>query len=368
MIVTHLTTVHKRFDTRIFLKQCRSISENGYEVILIVADGQGSQIVDGIKIIDVGKFQSRALRVLFSPFQVLYVIMKNKSHLYHFHDPELIPIAIFLRVIGRKVIFDAHEDIPHQIFSKPYLPRMLKPWISKIYNILDKSISKIWSGVIGATPFITDKYSSFGANAIAVNNFPILDEFSRDNLKREKKVCYIGAFSLVRGIKQMVLAMEHVENNTALILGGEFADKKFKNEVTKLDSWLRVDHKGWLSREEIEENLKSSLAGLVVLHPTKSYLESLPVKMFEYMSAGVAVIASDFPFWNSIIKSEKCGLCVDPMCPISIAEAINFITANPEKATEMGKNGREAIINKYNWDNEKKVLLSFYASILGIQK
>lgn len=368
MVITHITTVHKRFDTRIFLKQCRSLNENNYKVNLIVADGQGDQVIEGIKIYDTGKYKSRTLRVLFSPFKVLKIAIRKKSDLYHFHDPELIPIGIILRMMKRRVIFDAHEDIPNQLLSKPYIPNILKPLISKTYDIFDRLVCNIWSGVIGATPFIKDKYLSYGCSAVAVNNFPILEEFSHMNFsdyRKKNQVFYIGAFSLTRGIKEMVYAMKHVKSDTTLVLGGEFADNNFENEVKNINCWSKVDHKGWLPRSDVQKNLQSSFAGLVVLHPTKSYLDSLPVKMFEYMSAGVAVIASDFPLWSSIINTEKCGICVDPLLPSSIANAIDYLSENPDKAMEMGKNGRKAIINKYNWENEKEVLLSFYSSILN---
>ena len=109
--------------------------------------------------------------------------------------------------------------------------------------------------------------------------------------------------------------------------------------------------------------MQRSLAGLVTLHPTINYIEALPVKMFEYMSAGVPVIASDFPLWRRVVIESECGLCVDPLDSQSISRAIDFLCENPEQARMMGSNGQLAIKNKYNWQIEERKLLDYYKAL-----
>ena len=86
--------------------------------------------------------------------------------------------------------------------------------------------------------------------------------------------------------------------------------------------------------------------------------------MFEYMSAGLPVIASNFPKWKNIIDETNCGICVNPLDPNEIAKAIEFFLTNPEKAKEMGQNGRKLIEKKYNWSIEEKKLNAFYSSLV----
>jgi glycosyltransferase involved in cell wall biosynthesis len=107
------------------------------------------------------------------------------------------------------------------------------------------------------------------------------------------------------------------------------------------------------------------MAGLVTLKPLVNYLDSLPVKMFEYMEAGIPVIASNFPYWKSIVEPIDCGICVDPQDPEAIRKAILELVNNPVKAHEMGKKGREAIWTKYNWSIEEQKLLSFYQRMIN---
>jgi glycosyltransferase involved in cell wall biosynthesis len=115
----------------------------------------------------------------------------------------------------------------------------------------------------------------------------------------------------------------------------------------------------------VQTLLSKVRAGLVTLHPTPAYLEAYPVKMFEYMAAGLPVIASDFPLWRSIITKEQCGLLVDPLDPKALAKAMRWVLENPVEAEAMGRRGREAVLTTYNWDAEAAKLKVLYRKILG---
>ena len=120
---------------------------------------------------------------------------------------------------------------------------------------------------------------------------------------------------------------------------------------------------GHLDRDGIGRLLAASRAGLVTLHPTVNHLDALPVKMFEYMAAGIPVIASDFPLWRGIVDGAGCGLCVDPRDPAAIAAAIDYLAGHPEIARRMGENGRAAVHARYNWRTESTKLIAFYAQL-----
>ena len=82
------------------------------------------------------------------------------------------------------------------------------------------------------------------------------------------------------------------------------------------------------------------------------------------MSAGIPVIASNFPLWRDIIESNRCGLCVNPMRPEEIAGAIDFLVNNPAQAEQMGASGQLAVRDCYNWSIEEKKLLGLYDSLV----
>ena len=130
------------------------------------------------------------------------------------------------------------------------------------------------------------------------------------------------------------------------------------------ESWQRVEFVGKLDRSGVKRLLEESKIGLVTLHPTMNYVDALPVKMFEYMLAGIPVIASDFPILKEIIEKENCGICVDPLDSRSIGAAITWLNKNDAEAKVMGENGKKAVIEKYNWANEEQKLYQVYDEVI----
>lgn len=362
--VTHITTVHPRNDTRIFVKECKSLSSIA-DTTLLVADGKGDATVDGVKVIDIGKPKSRLKRLLFFKKLVLRKALELNSDVFHFHDPELIPLGVKLASLGKTVIYDVHEDVPRQILTKAYIPIFFRKILSIAFELYENSMAKKISYIVTATPHIKERFDKIHNQVIAINNFPKLDEMKVDidwSIKKSQ-ACYIGGITEERGIWELLTASRSTNKYLDLVIAGNFSNQALKERVESSEEWKSVKFQGYLDRQGVRDLLKTSIAGLVTLHPTQNYLESLPVKMFEYMAAGVPVIASNFPLWKSILEKNNAGICVDPLDPAAISAAMIFLKNNPNKAETLARNGQNLVLTMYNWTNEEAKLLSLYKSI-----
>jgi len=341
------------------------VNEN-YDVSLIVADGKGDELANGVDIIDVGvRAKSRIFRMIKTVKDVYKKAIELDGDLYHFHDPELMLVGLLLKKHGKKVVFDIHEDLPRQILRKGWIPTFLRKPLSWLIKKLEYYTAKKVDAVVTVTPEIASRFSF--VKVTEVRNYVLLSEFDNSLLTqtlpiKKNLITYIGGISKDRGIVQMVESFFYV--NDKLTLGGKFQGKGLQNHVEDLRSWDKVDFLGWQSRDMVSTLLSHSIIGLVVLQPTGDYENAFPVKRFEYMASGVAVISSDFPLWRDIVDGANCGLCVDSTSPSAIADAINQLIECPEKAIEMGINGRKAVIDKYNWNSEFDKLIKLYSELL----
>lgn len=364
--VAHLTSAHPRYDTRIFLKECRSLAAAGYEVSLVVADNKGDELKEAVRIIDVGRSRGRLGRMAGATRRVWAKALELKANLYHLHDPELLPAGLALARSGKRVIFDSHEDVPQQILSKPYLHAQARKPIARVLSAFERFAARRFETVVAATPVIRDKFLAMGVQSVDINNYPLPGELESvvpwDRKRRE--VCYIGSIASIRGIGEVITAMDRSSTGIALNLGGNFAEAGLKSQMQALPGWARINDLGFLSRGDVKDVLARSIAGLVTFLPVPNHIEAQPNKMFEYMSAGLPVIGSNFPLWREIIEGNKCGICVDPTSPAEIASAIDFLVANQDVAQKMGKNGQEAVRVRYNWAAEERKLVALYAKVL----
>jgi len=367
--IFHITSVHSAFDVRIFHKECKTLSENGYDVT-IIAQHDKDETIERIKIIALPKVKNRLERFLILNVIAFWKVLKQRADVYHLHDPELIFLGFILRLLGGKVVYDVHEDVPRQIFSKYWIPKIFRSIVSRLIELTEYFSAQVFNGIVCATPQIARRFPS--TKTVLIQNFPMKDELSTEKgypyELRPPLVGYIGGISGIRGIFEIIKAIDLIpdEFNIRLVLAGIFDPPEIENEVRLLQGWKKVEFLGWISRRIVKEILEKIRLGLVLFHPVPNHINSWPNKLFEYISAGIPVVASNFPLWIEIIKENDCGICVDPRSPDEIATAIEYLVTHPEEAKRKGENGRKAVLEKYNWENEAKKLINFYKMILEV--
>jgi glycosyltransferase involved in cell wall biosynthesis len=362
--IAHLSTAHGRRELRVHLKECNSLAANGYEVHYVVADGLGDERVGDVQVHDIGRAGGRFQRMLLRPWRMLTAARKLGARLYHFHDPEILLVALFLRRGGAKVVYDSHEDVPRSLLSRDWIPGWIRPGLSAVFEAFENFVARRLSAVVGATPHIAARFARLNPTAVAINNYPLRHEIE-DAVARcgpSRNVCYLGGIGRIRGIEEMVRALEHVD--ARLILAGPFESAATEQAMRALPGWAKVDYRGMVSRAAVREIMAESQAGLIFFHPEPNHVDAQPNKMFEYMSAGLPVLASDFPLWRELLVEARAGLLADPMDPQAIARVIGQLLDDAQAAAEMGQRGRDGVLQRYLWTFEEKKLCDLYKSLL----
>ncbi len=363
----HLTTTHRPFDTRVFQKECRTLANAGYKVTLIVPHSH-DEVRDNIQIRAIPLPKSGKER-LKKTTRLVYRAALNEypDAIFHFHDAELLPFMIRLKLKGRTVIYDAHEDTPQQVKYQHWIPKWLRPPVSLLMRSLESVGDVFFDRLIAAEPVVAKRFNP--RKTATIHNYPLLDEFNFKQAlnynDRPNHVAYVGGISGVRGIREMIATMGMLQSRqpARLQLAGAFFLANLEQEVKSLPGWKAVDYSGWVSREDIARMLSSVRAGLVILYPTQIYLDSYPTKLFEYMAAGLPVIASDFPQFRALVDDIGCVLFVDPKDAKALANAIQWIFDHPKEAEAMGQRGKKAVQDRFNWQAEGKRLIELYEGL-----
>ena len=365
MRVAHVSSGHPREELRVHLKQCNSLSAAGYEVFFVVADGEGDALINGVRILDVGMPAGRFQRMLLFPWLLLKRSLSVRASIYHFHDPELLTIALSLKRYGAKVIYDSHEDTPRSIMSRDWIPYLARWTVSVCYELFENFISRRMDCVVGATPFISSRFAQVGCRTVAINNFPLPAEISgvMPSRHRTPSICFLGGISLVRGVREIIVALGSL--SIRMVLAGPFDNKDTRQELEQIFGWRNVEYRGVLERKQALAVMTECMIGMICYLPEPNHMQAYPNKLFEYMAAGLPVVASNFQLWREIVEDAQCGICVDPCSPAEIGFAIKRMLDDPEWCLRMGENGRRAVEEKYNWASEEKKLVGLYQEILA---
>ena len=368
--IIHFTTVHPRTDTRIRVKEVATLARHWPdEVALFVQDGKGDETspIDGVFVHDTGApEQSRLRRMTIGAWRMYRAVRKARPKIAHFHDPELLPWALLLRLSGIRVIYDVHEDVPAALQSKTYIRPSLRVPAAVLISAVEKIVARFSVAIIPATPAIGENFPS--AKSTLVQNFPLLAELLVKDTKTDESVAhqfaYVGGITYIRGAIEMLQAIVLIEaGDVRLEMAGNFSPT-LEAELKEMAGWDKVKFHGWADRGEVAEMLARCRAGLVLFHPEPNHVRAQPNKLFEYMAAGLPVIASHFPLWREIVDSAGCGLLVDPQDPQAIADAMQWILDNPDKAAAMGRRGRAAVEESYNWEAESEKLTALYRRLM----
>ncbi len=365
----HVTTAHPATDSRIFWRECVGLAAQGFRVTLI-ARADGDLVSHGVRIRALRSYRSRILRMTVGVGRAAVAALRTRADVYHFHDPELLPVLVLLRLLRRRVVYDAHEWLSRQIAAKDYLPAGLRRVAQAAARVGEWLVGRVASRVVTVNAACAGVYPA-GRVSIVANYPDHRDAFANVGTDVEAgasgpaRFVYVGGISRVRGIEQLVDAMEVLSatDPVRLTLAGAFSSDALLDSVSARPGWRHVDYAGVLPHDQVAQQIAGAVAGMATLLQTPNHLISTPMKVFEYLAAGLPVILSDFPGWRDLLADLDCAVFVDPSDPAAIAAAMRALLRDPGRAAEMGRVGRRAVEDRFNWETQLDSLLDAYRRI-----
>lgn len=366
--ICHITSVHNRYDGRIFKKQCKSLKNQGFDVVLLVNDLLNDEVIDDVQIVSTNhQTSSRIRRFINSGSMLLKKAVEIDAEIYHLHDPDLLIVGNKLKKLGKKVIFDSHEDFPIDISEKEWIPNILRKVISKIYMVYEKKSIRNYDAVITVSPHIVERLKEINPNTFMITNYPIIkDNIGQSDYVYELRnniICFAGSVNKDWGHHVAIDAIEEIDNVKYILVGP--SSDCYMSELTQKKSWSKTDYRGVVDFSEVQKIYNEAKVGIAI-HYTKSLDGKGTLgntKLFEFMEAGLPVICSDYPLWDEIVKKYNCGISVNPRDINEVKRAIEYILSNPVEAKKMGGNGVKAVHSEYNWKSQEPILIKVYTQL-----
>ncbi|WP_135829680.1 glycosyltransferase family 4 protein [Halorussus halobius] len=370
--VVHLTTAHGPFDTRILHKEAKSLDRVGYDVSLIV-HYDADETVDGVQIQSLGTADSRIER--WQSIPKAYRKAKNASgDIYHFHDPELLPVGLALkRTTDARIVYDVHENFGNIISTREWIPKPIRPVLSKTYPWIQSRIARRFDALVAATEWIAEPLKQRGHSpVVTLHNFPAIEQMTISDVSVERDheyvLTYVGGLSEVRGVHRMLRVTKCLRDegyDVGLWLLGPFmtdeTERKVKAYIAEnnLDDHVRLF--GYVAYEDVLGYLSRADVGLALVD-RDHYRGGIPTKLFEYMYAELPVVVTEIDATDQYFPDD-CGIVVQHPTTENYADAIESLLIDDQRREALGENGPEYVRSEFSWEVEKERLLDLYDSL-----
>ncbi len=344
-----MTSVHPRDDSRIYHKQAKTLASR-YRVLMLAHDGEEGLDGAGIAHLQIGVPKGRLARIASSWARYLLAALKSGARICIIHDPELIPAGLLLKRCGRRAVVDLHEQLGAQTLTKDWIPAFLRPAASVLAGGLVRAASRRFDAVLCASPAIRRE---LGGRATVIRNYPLAEEYPPSAAPaRTGDACYIGTISVRRGMETMARSARLA--GATLHLAGDIEDARSRKIILDGRRGGYIRYYGRLGRGELARLMSRCSTGLCLLRAQGGYPLSIPVKLFEYLAAGLHVVASDFPYWRRLTAGVRLIDFADPDDSVRTAALIRKNAREPKPRSEAE---RQKILSRFCWSGEGKKLL-----------
>jgi len=379
--VLMVSTSHPWHSSRIYFREALSLSQAGYDVRVLAQQGSTGEHEPELNVRCLPPVRSRLERLFVNAIRAYRIAKTYDVDVFHFHDPEFLPLSVLLRrATGRPVIYDVHEYYPESVAQKAWIPKPLRRPIAWLSRRVELSLAARLDGVVAVNSHLGERFAKRGCRVVIAPNYPPLDVYQPDVAPHEgaqmpagsRNVIYAGRLSDDRGISVLVSAMRLVVDacpDVNLFLLGQGSDAYMARLNATIEALALQEHVhvlGWVFPNQVPGYLAQAQVGVFLLQPVNErYLETEPIKCFEYAAAGLPVILSDLPAMRRLTEAIGNGVVVDPDAEGEIADAIVKLLGDEMTRRDMGKRGRAAFLDSYNWETVVGRLVALYAEVVG---
>jgi glycosyltransferase involved in cell wall biosynthesis len=372
--VCFLSSAHPVDDKRVFQKEARSLAEAGWSVVHLAPGTTNSSWEEHgvlLRTYPAGAGKTGRLRRLGK----LYRLARGTgARAYHCNEVDSWAVGLLLKRRATRIVFDAHEHYPPSVVR--WLPAPMHTVGAGAVRILLQLMGLLTDRIVLAKASISDDYSKSAARQVIVRNAtratgtpdPIPDVETVP-----LRLVHTGLFSRARGSIVLADALGKVTaagHEVEVVVIGRFNDDsepEFDAMTAALGVKDRVIKLGWLSYDDAFDALQTAHVGLVLFTKhEENNARAMPHKMFDYMLAGLAVVAqSCAPEVSEILDDAGCAVLVDADSPEDVASAIAKLAQDRALTADLGARGRRAAIERYSWEREAEELKSMYQELLG---
>ncbi len=372
-----------RPDPRV-LKEAESLAALGYRISIVCWDRLSEMepeetLESGVHVLRVQAIHSAygigMRQLLHLPrfwLATLPILNRLGPDLIHCHDFDTLPLGLLWGKIHRRpVVYDAHEY--YALLCKPRLHGPCGKLLYRLIDFAERVSARAASTVVTVDESLGATYRQMNKRVVIIGHYPnrhyaaeTTHVFNHTSLT----LIYIGRLSVDRGVLIYIDLLRRLREKgipARLRLVGVFTSQEEEEHVRQYCQELgeALDIIYWIHYKKVFALLREADIGLVILQPEPRYVAALPVKLFEYMAAGLPVVASNFSPIASILEETRCGVTIDPLAPEAAVHHVIYWWEHPEEARFAGENGRQAILQRYNWETFTSELDHLYRSLLN---
>lgn len=313
-------------------------------------------------------------------YRIFQAIRYERADLIIVRDLPLVKSALILKnILGTKVVLDMAEVYPEmyassaQFSDKSFAQRLLKnPKVAQRY---EASVLPVVDHTLVMIEESRERLLRKGIpedRVTIVSNTPPIDKFRglvHQHTGTNLHLVYVGFLTELRGLDLLIKAVaEYIERGNPSdsirvdIVGKGASKPKLQSLVAELGVGSSVTIHGWLSQEKVTQLMTAANVGALTYRVCGHWNHTIPNKIFDYMLAGLPVLATEVIPIQRIVTQEDCGLVCRDLDTADIAGKLEQLR-NPELRIALGRNGNEAVKRTWNWEKDKAQLAIAMKSI-----